>query len=194
MRDTVDSDEQLMERIRAGDRGPLGILLGRWATPLWTFLMRMLGERRRAEELFGEVFLALWIHRRRYAYPRPFCIWLFEIAAKKSIHRLHRRRRRAGAAGSSSRPLPPAGPTIAVPGEADAEAVVSEALLRVPSRERAVLVLRIWNELSYAEIAQVTGRHEALVRAQMTDALVRLRRHWERRRPARSVAEEHREC
>jgi RNA polymerase sigma-70 factor (ECF subfamily) len=195
MQAPVDSDEQLMAQIRAGDQRPLSILLTRWAPSLWTFLLRMLGDRPRAEAMFQEVFLALWIHRRRYAYPRPFCIWLMEIAAKKCIHR-HRHGRHHSSAAEHSARVPPAGSAITAPvaQEVDPAVVLNEAMLRLPSRERAVLVLRIWIKLSYAEIARITGRHEVLVRAQMADALTRVRRHWERRRPASTVTEGQREC
>ena len=195
MQATIDADEQLMVRVRAGDRGPLSILLARWAPSLWTFLMRMFGDRRRTEEVFREVFLAVWVYRRRYPYPRPFGIWLLGIATKKCLHRLRRGRRRSGVAEPADHHLP-AGDVVSAPPQqaVDPAVVVCEAVLRLHSWERAVLVLRTGNKLSYAEIAQITGEPEVLVRSQMADALARVRRHWQRRRPTPSAAEGNRRC
>jgi DNA-directed RNA polymerase specialized sigma24 family protein len=43
--------------------------------------------------------------------------------------------------------------------------LVSAAVLRLPPQQRAVVVLRVWDGLSYAEIAETVGRTEATVRS-----------------------------
>ncbi|HEY2147811.1 MAG TPA: sigma factor, partial [Pirellulales bacterium] len=53
-------DEELMMRVAAGSRDAIIPLIRRWASPLLTFIERMVGHRQRAEELFQEVFLAVW--------------------------------------------------------------------------------------------------------------------------------------
>ena len=58
-------------------------LVRRHATGLLTFLTRMVGDRHRAEELFQEVFLAVWLKRRQYQHPRPFRPWLYAIALNR---------------------------------------------------------------------------------------------------------------
>jgi len=78
-----EADERLMQRVADGAREAMSILLRRHATPLLTFIRRMIGDRHRAEELFQEVFLAVWVQRRRYRFPSPFRPWLFGIAANK---------------------------------------------------------------------------------------------------------------
>ena len=77
------SDESLMLEVAEGRQEPLNILMRRHANGLLTFIARMAGDPYRAEELFQEVFLAVWIFRRRYAYPRPFRSWLLGIAVNK---------------------------------------------------------------------------------------------------------------
>ncbi|MGL4551758.1 MAG: RNA polymerase sigma factor, partial [Gemmataceae bacterium] len=77
-------DEDLMARVAAGDAGRLEPLVRRHAGPLLTFLVRMVGDHHRAEELFQEVFLAVWVKRRTYQPPRPFRPWLYAIAVNRS--------------------------------------------------------------------------------------------------------------
>jgi DNA-directed RNA polymerase specialized sigma24 family protein len=76
-------DERLMQEVAAGKRECVGPLLRRHASGLLTFIQRMIGDRHRSEELFQDVFLAVWTGRHRYQYPRPFRPWLFGIAANK---------------------------------------------------------------------------------------------------------------
>jgi RNA polymerase sigma factor (sigma-70 family) len=77
---------------------------------------------------------------------------------------------------------PSDGPT---PAEAviatETAALVSAAVAQLPPQQRAVLVLRVWNGLSYAEIAQAIDRSEATVRSHMFHGLSTLRRYLEPR-------------
>src|SRR5688572_32509619 len=77
------SDERLMNEVAYGQRGALETLVRRHAAPLLTFLRRLCGDLHRGEELFQEVFLAVWSKRDQYEYPRPFKPWLYRIALNK---------------------------------------------------------------------------------------------------------------
>ena len=85
-----DSDEELMRQVARGDPEAMNALLRRYASPLLTFIRRTVGRQQRAEDLFQEVFLAVWVWRRRYRYPRPFRPWLFGIALNKCRAELRR--------------------------------------------------------------------------------------------------------
>src|SRR5919199_3630298 len=79
----ADRDEWLMAQVANGSRDHLEPLIRRYANPLLTFIQRMIGDRHRSEELFQEVFLAVWTKRRQYQFPRPFRAWLYAIPAHK---------------------------------------------------------------------------------------------------------------
>ena len=92
MADLQQSDEELMREVSRGQRPALSILIRRYANPLLTFLVRMTCDHHQSEELFQEVFLAVWTSRERYQFPRSFRSWLFGIAANK-CHAEFRKRR-----------------------------------------------------------------------------------------------------
>lgn len=183
MTQTARGNEWLMARVAKGDREFLDPLIRRYANPLLTFIRRMVGDAHRSEELFQEVFLAVWIKRGRYQYPRPFKPWLYAIAVNKC---------RAFFRGPSWATLPltevnapaacarePGPPEVAVATET--AALVTAAVLKLPPQQRAVVALRIWDGLSYAEIGEVVGRTEATVRSHMHHALSALRKYLEPR-------------
>ncbi len=173
-----EPDEYLMGQVALGNQEYLEPLVRRYASSLLTFLMRMNGDRHRSEELFQDVFLAVWLKRKQYKFPKPFRSWLFAIAANHCRSDFRRKRpRRLTAeemedlhggelAGS------PAEQAVAV----ETAACVTEAVAALPVQQRTVLVLRVWHELSYAEIAQIVGRGEGTVRSNMHHALAGLRR------------------
>ena len=66
----AERDEDLMWLVAQDRADRLAPLVRRHATGLLTFLTRMLGDSHRAEELFQEVFLAVWVKRGQYQYPQ----------------------------------------------------------------------------------------------------------------------------
>jgi RNA polymerase sigma-70 factor (ECF subfamily) len=172
-----DRDEYLMARVQHGQPELLERLLRRHASPLLTFLHRMTGDRHRGEELFQEVFLAVWSKRQQYAYPRPFKPWLYAIALNKCRQAL--RGRRAKEVPLDGQPeVAPTAPDVSPPEAmiaAETAEMVGRAVTALPPRQRAVVVLRVWDGLSYAQIAEVLDATEATVRSHMHHGLVALR-------------------
>src|SRR6267154_1809496 len=86
------TDEELLAAYQQGDPGAFEALLRRHRAPLFTFLLRMLGERERAEDLAQETFLRIvkgaqaWEHRAR------FQTWLFTIARNLCVDQARRDR------------------------------------------------------------------------------------------------------
>lgn len=179
--DSPQPDETLMANVALGQRAPLEVLVRRYGSALLTFIRRMVGDPHRSEELFQEVFLAVWCKRHQYEFPRSFKNWLYAIAVNKCRADF---RARTGiqsfveedAAMVPSAPgLSPVETMIA----AETATRVAGAVARLPEQQRLVVVLRIWQGLSYAAIADLLGVSDATVRSHMHHALTTLRKHLE---------------
>jgi RNA polymerase sigma-70 factor (ECF subfamily) len=177
------SDEWLMQAVAQGRREPLSTLLRRHASPLLTFIQRMIGDRHRAEELFQEVFLAVWTHRGNYQYPRRFRPWLFGIAINKCRADFRKPVLKPAALDDESAELVvAAGPSPAEAAvAAETAKLVAAAVARLPETQRMVLILRIWNGLPYTEIAQTMKLARTTVRSHMFHALAAVRKYLEPR-------------
>lgn len=175
-----ERDEWLMAQVALGKRDYLEPLIRRFASPLLTFIQRMVGDPHKSEDIFQEVFLAVWAKRQQYQFPRPFKAWLYAIAANQ-CHASARRRPWAGSLAEEDTAVS-AGPSpsdtvIAT----ETAALVSAAVAQLPTQQRAVVALRVWNGLSYAEIAETLERTEATVRSHMHHGLVAMRKYLEPR-------------
>lgn len=170
-----DRDEWLMAQVAFGRADLLEPLVRRHAPGLLTFLTRMIGDRHRAEELFQEVFLAVWVKRRQYQHPRPFRPWLYAIALNRCRAIFRLRTPPPVALVSQREPesqeTSPEDHLIA----AETAQQVSQAVTHLPPQQRAVVVLRVWQNLPYARIAEIVGCTEGTVRAHMHHALASLR-------------------
>lgn len=177
MTTTQMQDEWLMAKVATGERASLETLVRRYATPLLTFIQRMIGDRHRSEELFQEVFLAVWLKRKQYKFPKLFRPWLYAIAVNKCRASFRRKSAPTVSLRAESTPEPTAdGETpskVAI--TVEMASIVAHAITQLPPQQRAVVVLRIWDELSYAQIADIVGRTEATVRSHMHHGLASLR-------------------
>jgi RNA polymerase sigma-70 factor (ECF subfamily) len=169
------SDEVLMARAAESEAAPMEQLVRRHATPLLTFLRRMAGDRGRGEELFQEVFLAVWRKRGQYQPGRPFKPWLYAIALNKCRESFRARPPAVALSGDG-----PASDDDSPPDAAETAALVGRAVAGLPEQQRAVVTLRVWDGMSYAQIAAVVGCAEATVRSHMHHALAALRRQLEK--------------
>jgi RNA polymerase sigma-70 factor (ECF subfamily) len=175
MHAAAEPDELLMAQVASGRGESLEPLVRRYAVPLVSFLARMTGDGGRAEELFQDTFLAVWRKRRTYQFPRPFKPWLYAVALNAC---------RADFRSAKDTPvtLPddvPESVGSAGPAEhaiaTETGARIARAVANLPPVQRAVVALRVWDGLSYPQIAEAVGRTEATVRSHMSHGLATLR-------------------
>src|SRR5262249_55875039 len=175
-----ERDEWLMGQVALGKRDHLEPLVRRYASPLLTFIRRMIGNAHKSEELFQEVFLAVWSKRKQYEFPRPFKAWLYAIALNKCRAAFRARPNLFTEFDDDPPPATdpsPADTLIAT----ETASLVAAAVAQLPPQQRAIVVLRVWDGLSYAEIAEAVGRTEATVRSHMHHGLTALRKYLEPR-------------
>jgi RNA polymerase sigma-70 factor (ECF subfamily) len=78
------TDEQLLADYRKGDRSAFNTLVARYQRELYHFLVRFLGNRSSAEDVFQETFLQVHQSAEQFDLQRRFRPWLFTIAANKA--------------------------------------------------------------------------------------------------------------
>lgn len=173
----AERDEVLMSQVALGHADRLTPLVRRHATPLLTFIARMLGDRHRAEEVFQEVFLTVWLKRQQYQSPRPFRPWLYAIALNRcrAVFRL-RSPTPMGLSEELPEPADPHSSPVERAMAAETSATVCQAVAELPQQQRAVVALRVWHGLAYAEIAEIVECSESTARAHMHLGLAALRK------------------
>jgi RNA polymerase sigma-70 factor (ECF subfamily) len=184
---TERTDEELLAAFQQGDAGAFELLLRRHRAPLFTFLVRMLGDRERAEDLAQETFLrivkgaAAWEHRAR------FQTWLYTIARNLCVDQSRRDRfRRTGSLDETmgeddGRTVGDGVASDGVSPDRGAESarlrpLLERALLSLPAEQREVFILREQAGLPFKEIAELAGVNENTIKSRMRYALEGLRR------------------
>jgi len=185
---TEPSDRDLMRRLAAGDREALAPLMERHHRRLYRIALGYLRQPDDALDVVQETFVKAYTHAARWQSGTDVAPWLTRIAVNQAIdvYRRGRRRRR------SEEPLEEApGRGLAVDDPSPERRVmgreigerVGSALAGLPARQRAVFVLRHYEELSLEEIARTLGMSLGTVKSALHRALQRLRQRLEAVRP-----------
>ena len=163
----MTTDEQLMLEFQRGSREAFSELFARYRERIYGFFRRRLNHAARAEELAQETFMAVLRAVERYEPRAAFRSYLFGIA----MNLLAAERRKAGREepGAASNPDPP------VTENRDAALVVRQALERLEVTDREVLLLREYEQLSYAEIGELLCVPVGTVRSRLFRARLALK-------------------
>ncbi len=159
-------------------------LLKRWERPIQHLCTRMVGDPDRGDDLKQEVFLRLFESRKNYQPRSRFSTFLWRIALNRCYDELRRQRRRREFLDSEPEESPDRdlgevtedpGPDLQTASLEESE-LVRQAVLALPDIYRAVIVLRHYEGLKFARIAEVLEIPEGTVNSRMAEALDRLSR------------------
>lgn len=179
------TDEEAMWRVKLyDDHGDFDRLVRRWQEPIRRLCLRMIGDPHRAEDLKQDTFLRLFEKRKAYEPKGKFSTFLWRIALNLCYDELRRQKRRREFVGpaegeSGGDQLEPisdtAGPDTRV-AELEEGEMVRRAVMQLPEMYRAVVVLRHYQDMKLAQIADILEIPEGTVNSRMAEALVRLSR------------------
>ncbi|MCI0702424.1 MAG: RNA polymerase sigma factor [Planctomycetia bacterium] len=187
-----ETDEQLLARLRAGERDVFGALVRRYERELFGYLRRYLGDDDLADDVFQNTFVQVYIKIKQYEPGRPVRPWLYAIATNQAIDALRRRARRGDQRADtalttdeegSPRPL---FDLLAAPGDGPSEsadrteqrALVRAAVDRLPELLRQVVILAYFQGLKYRDVAEVLDIPVGTVKSRLHAALARLTEDW----------------
>ncbi len=151
------ADRDLVLRTRRGEVQAFGELVRRYQSAVFNVCYRMLGERMEAEDLAQESFIRAYRRLATYDVDRPFGPWVRRVATRVCLNHLDRRTPPSQELDEDrDRPLVAAGnePESVLAG-AQASAGLRRAIMQLPPRYRAVIEMRHYQEMSYAEIAEL---------------------------------------
>jgi RNA polymerase sigma-70 factor (ECF subfamily) len=153
------NDRDLITAAQHSDTGAFGMLVNRYRDGVVGVVYRMCGDPWLAEEAAQEAFVRAWLHLAGYDPRYSFRSWVYRIAINAALDALRR-----------EKPVVDVDEIDDIVGDIDAHVAgngdpemalvkkerasrVRRALLALPAPGRAVLVLREYGGLSYAEIA-----------------------------------------
>lgn len=191
----VRRDQELLADHLAGKAGAFDTLVTRYVDGLYGFFRRFVGSAAAADDLVQETFLQVHLSAGSFDLARPFKPWLYTIAANKGRDFMRARGRRptqsldAGGVGGE-------GPTPSSQLESDdvsngeeldqqeQSERVHAVIAQMPEHLRLILILGYYQNLPYAEIAEVLGIPIGTVKSRLHSAVGHFARLWSAQSPA----------
>jgi RNA polymerase sigma-70 factor (ECF subfamily) len=182
-----DPDTRLMLRVRDDEAGAFEELVERYQNRLVGIMQHLVGNATEAEDLAQEVFLRVYRARKKYRARCKFSTWLFTIANNLALNALRARRRKpvvrlrtrdSGPLGTRAAEQllkdSGSGPLSKVQRN-ELAAVIQQALEGLNERQRLAVVLNKFEDLNYAEIAEIMGLTTKAVKSLLCRARTNLR-------------------
>jgi RNA polymerase sigma-70 factor (ECF subfamily) len=166
-------DLALIAAIAGGDREALARLYDRYASRLLALAVRMLGDRREAEDVLHDVFIEVWQHAGDFDAARGSVrAWLFVRMRSRTLDRGRRSGR--ARAREAEQPVPEPGPALDPSRVADQHRILA-ALAALPEPQRQVIELSYFRGLSSSALAATLDVPIGTVKSRVAAALAKLR-------------------
>lgn len=165
----MDDDIKLMLQVQQGDREAFNRLVDKYSKSIINYIYRFSGSREDAEDLAQEVFIKVYNAAANYVPSAKFTTWLYRIASNVSIDYLRKKKHSRGTSSLDEQQESEEGsPARQIADEkqkpADKEVLdketsdnINKALLTLPENQRAAIIMKVYEDKSYADIAGVLG-------------------------------------
>lgn len=172
------SDEELFEEFAKGDDSAFEILVERYYSPLFGYLVRYTRSYHLAEEVLQDCFIKVYEKKHLFQQGRNFRPWLYQIAVNTAKDRFREKKMVN---------LDPEGVELSSTGLAghdpsfSAECkevgnMIEAAVHELPEMQKQVFVMREYDKMSYVDIAETLKRPLNTVKSDMRRAVQRLQK------------------
>jgi RNA polymerase sigma-70 factor (ECF subfamily) len=176
----MNSAEDLIARARRGDEEAFRLIFERYTRPVISFIFYMVNQRCLAEELAQETFVRAYKSLNALRDDAKLSTWLFGIAKNIAREHLRDRHRERGQVELSHHEAQEVRATEQSPAGAlldkELSHVVRHALGQLGEDKRLVFTLKVYQQRSYEEIAEITGFSIPKIRNDLHRARIEMRR------------------
>ena len=169
-----DDEQAAILAAQQGDRSAFDRLVERHQRDIYRLCYRYVNNHEDASDLAQDSFLKAYRAIGRFRGDSAFATWLYRIAVNTCLN--FRSAKRMVQEELSESLADPAAPVVQTMEEREQARRIREAVTRLPDRQRATLILKIYHELTHEEVAGILGSSVGTVKANLFHALGNLRK------------------
>lgn len=169
-----EGDQEAILACQRGEREAFDILVERYQREVYRLCYRYVNNHADANDMAQEVFLKAYRAIASFRGDSGFSTWLYRIAVNTCLN-FRALRRPQTEELSDALPDAQAGALEDMERE-ERSRIVREAVRRLPERQRATLILKVYHDLTHEEIAKILGSSVGTAKANLFHALGNLRR------------------
>ncbi len=167
------NEKELIERCQGGDTEAFGLLYDHHVRTIYNFIYYKTHHKETAEDITSQTFFKALTHIDSVDTTRSFLSWLYKIAHNSVLD--HYRTKRHTEDIDDVYDLSTEEDTVGMIDDREEAAKVKKYLEKLTPLERDIIIMRVWQELSYKEIAEIVGKTEASCKMMYSRSLKKLR-------------------
>ncbi len=181
----VITEIELIKRAAKGDANAFESLMVQYEPPVYKLCYRMMGNPEDAQDMCQETFLKAWKHLEGFHMDSAFSTWLYRLASNCCLDLLRSKKRKPTISlvqededgeELTYEPADPSPQPDEVLIKKEEQQLLQQALLSLDEQQRAILTLRVVNDLSYEDISHILQIKEGTVKSRLARARENLRK------------------
>jgi len=162
-----ENDFSLIRRFNEGDEASFNLLIRRYQQKIYWHARKMSGNHMDADEIVQEVMLVLYKSLKSFKFRSSFSTWLYRIITTRTLNFLKKRRLKEIFSINSDGENAFFGQENIARDQTDLEKdlenreklnILDIVLRELPSKQREIFIMRHFDEMSYEEISEITGK------------------------------------
>lgn len=169
----MDEIEQIVVRVQGGEVESYALIVEAYQKPIYRYCCRLLGSRMEAEDAVQDILVKAYQHIGSYQKVASFSSWLYKIAYHHCLNLIRKRQRHLNML-SLFQPDPPAESPEQLMDRYIFSEPLARALQKLNTEERNLLVLRIFEEQSFPEMAEILEKNTDAVKKKYRRTIIKL--------------------
>ncbi|MEK6556081.1 MAG: sigma-70 family RNA polymerase sigma factor [Bdellovibrionota bacterium] len=169
----METDLNVLERVKNGDLNAFSELVLKHQKSLLRLALRVVGDLTAAEDVVQESFIKAYQKLESFEGRSSFKSWLFQITLNTARNKLRGKRLESVDIENVHVAVDAMSETIMI--HTDLERAINIEVAKLPNKQRMALTLRIFDDLSFAEIAEIMKCPYDTAKANYRHALIKLR-------------------
>jgi RNA polymerase sigma-70 factor (ECF subfamily) len=167
------NEAEIVIRVLKGDRQAYALLIEEYKTPVYNLAYRMTGNHEDAEDLTQETFIRVYQYLWRYDTRRKFFTWLYTLAL--NLIRNHLKKDKDNKISEVLNEHLSDGKNHSPEDKLIEAQEIGFYLLKLEYESRALLIMKYYQELSFEEISEITGKSPGAVKMNIYRSLENLK-------------------
>lgn len=169
-------DFELIKKFNAGDEAAFNDIVKKYQKKIYWHARRMTGNHLDADEVVQEVLIVIYNNLSKFRFQSSLYTWIYRITSTRTLNFLNRSKvkRFLGIEESNVSDLSSNEDIIENIEQKEKFAMLEQKLQRLPAKQREIFIMRNFDDMSYKEISEITGKTEGGLKANYFHAVNKL--------------------
>ena len=166
-------DFEIINRFINGDESAFNILVKKYQKRIYWHARQMLNDHLDADEVTQEVLIVMYKKLKTFNFKSSLYTWIYKIVTTRSLNQIRRKKikRFLSIEDTEEKDLSVENDIIEDMSNKQKLERIQKAIEKIPPKQRQVFILRNFDELSYEEISEITGKSVGGLKANYFHAL-----------------------